>query len=188
MASYLIGYDLKKPGKDYASLIEAIKNLGSDWWHCLDSTWIIKHDGPSVAIRDALSRHIDPRSRRSTFETGSDVSLRGPLPLSSERRQSQDTGDPAPGATLAHLGVAPSVLARPLLDQRTLLHPLRRGNTSTPGEALNALSIETAELQFLERGRRLAIGMLWRRKAGSEIRVFCVASGASGSLRRSAKT
>ncbi len=59
MASYLIGYDLNKAGKDYTSLIEAIKKLGSNWWHCLDSTWIIKHDGPAITIRDALARHID---------------------------------------------------------------------------------------------------------------------------------
>ncbi|TDR38581.1 hypothetical protein DFR29_12082 [Tahibacter aquaticus] len=59
MASYLIGYDLNKRGKDYSSLIEAIKKVGSDWWHCLDSTWIVKHDGPSTVIRDALAKFID---------------------------------------------------------------------------------------------------------------------------------
>lgn len=59
MATYLIGYDLNKSGKDYAALIEAIKKVATNWWHCLDSTWIIKHDGPAVSIRDALSPHID---------------------------------------------------------------------------------------------------------------------------------
>jgi len=59
MATYLIGYDLNKSGKDYAALIEAIKKIAKNWWHCLDSTWIIKHDGPSVSIRDALSPYID---------------------------------------------------------------------------------------------------------------------------------
>ncbi|AIJ45913.1 hypothetical protein O987_08895 [Comamonas testosteroni TK102] len=58
MASYLIGYDLNKTGQDYAALIDAIKGLGL-WWHCLDSTWIIKHDGPSTVIRDALKPYID---------------------------------------------------------------------------------------------------------------------------------
>ena len=58
MNSYLIGYDLNRAGQDYASLIEAIKGLGP-WWHCLDSTWIIKHSGPSTLIRDALSPHVD---------------------------------------------------------------------------------------------------------------------------------
>jgi hypothetical protein len=59
MASFLIGYDLNKTGKDYAGLIEAIKRLGSNWWHCLDSTWIIKHAGPTTVIRDALTPYID---------------------------------------------------------------------------------------------------------------------------------
>jgi hypothetical protein len=55
----MIGYDLNAPGKDYTKLIEAIKNVGSNWWHCLDSTWIIKHNGPATAIRDALTPFLD---------------------------------------------------------------------------------------------------------------------------------
>jgi len=56
--SILIGYDLNKPGKDYASLIEAIKKLGT-WWHCLDSTWIVKSSSTTEAIRDQLRSHMD---------------------------------------------------------------------------------------------------------------------------------
>lgn len=59
MATYLIGYDLNKPHKDYPELIEAIKALCGSWWHHLDSTWIIKHTGPAGVIRDALKPHID---------------------------------------------------------------------------------------------------------------------------------
>ena len=59
MASYLIGYDLNKSGKDYTSLIQAIKKLSGTWWHALDSTWIIKHPGTAKTIRDALAPHID---------------------------------------------------------------------------------------------------------------------------------
>lgn len=59
MNTYLISYDLNAPGRDYASLIAAIKALGGAWWHYLDSTWIVKHPGPTTAIRDALSPHID---------------------------------------------------------------------------------------------------------------------------------
>lgn len=58
MATYLIGYDLNAPGQDYKELIEAIKTLGA-WWHHLDSTWIVKHDGPATNIRDTLQPHID---------------------------------------------------------------------------------------------------------------------------------
>jgi hypothetical protein len=58
MASYLIGYDLNKSGQDYNTLIERIKKFGT-WWHCLDSTWIVKSDLNSAQIRDALSPLID---------------------------------------------------------------------------------------------------------------------------------
>ena len=54
MKSYLIGYDLNKQGQDYETLIEHIKKLGT-WWHCLDSTWIIKTDKSASDIRDALT-------------------------------------------------------------------------------------------------------------------------------------
>jgi hypothetical protein len=59
MASYLIGYDLNKPEKDYPKLIEAIKDNFKTWWHSLDSTWIVKADLTSVEIRDLLKAHID---------------------------------------------------------------------------------------------------------------------------------
>ena len=58
MKSYLIGYDLNKTGQDYETLIEQIKKLGT-WWHCLDSTWIIKSDLTATQIRDNLQSYID---------------------------------------------------------------------------------------------------------------------------------
>jgi hypothetical protein len=60
MASVLVGYDLNKPetSQDYKALINAIKGLGV-WWHCLDSTWIIKTELTTVQIRDRLRAHLD---------------------------------------------------------------------------------------------------------------------------------
>jgi hypothetical protein len=37
----LITYDLNKPGQKYDDLYEAIKGLGHNWWHYLDSTWLV---------------------------------------------------------------------------------------------------------------------------------------------------
>lgn len=37
----MVGYDLNKPGQNYQKVHEAIKGLGSDWWHYLDSTWLV---------------------------------------------------------------------------------------------------------------------------------------------------
>ena len=60
MATYLIGYDLNRPGQDYTTLFAAIKSLSGTWWHHLDSTWIIVHQGPATLIRDTLKPHLDP--------------------------------------------------------------------------------------------------------------------------------
>jgi len=53
MPTYLIGYDLDKPAQDYEDLIAKLKSYGS-WWHCLDSTWLIKTDKTHVVVRDEL--------------------------------------------------------------------------------------------------------------------------------------
>ena len=58
MKTYLVGYDLNKPGKDYKTLIEAIETYGT-WWHHLDSTWIIKTDSTAAKIRDYLKQYVD---------------------------------------------------------------------------------------------------------------------------------
>ena len=59
--TYMVGYDLKTPGKDYPNLIDAIKTY--NWWHCLDSTWLIKTDKTAAQIRDHLVQHIDANDR-----------------------------------------------------------------------------------------------------------------------------
>jgi len=58
MNTYLIGYDLNKAGQEYTTLIAQIKALGN-WWHCIDSTWIIKSNSNVVQIRDHLTQYID---------------------------------------------------------------------------------------------------------------------------------
>ncbi|MEO6825245.1 MAG: SinR family protein [Nitrosospira sp.] len=58
MATYLIGYDLNKSGQNYPSLIKAIESYGT-YWHCLDSTWLIKANGPAIDIVNNLNQFID---------------------------------------------------------------------------------------------------------------------------------
>jgi hypothetical protein len=60
VTTYIIGYDLNKPGHDYAGLIAAIKSMFAAWWHYLDSTWIVRSDKTAVQIRDALKGYLDP--------------------------------------------------------------------------------------------------------------------------------
>jgi len=52
MSVMLIGYDLRKPGQDYVPLFDEIKRLG-EWWHCLDSTWMVN---TTVSVEQARNR------------------------------------------------------------------------------------------------------------------------------------
>lgn len=62
MAVYLIGYDLHE-GEDYEPLIDAIKTVSNgNWWHCLDSTWLIVHRGSASTIWDRLAPYL-PRKK-----------------------------------------------------------------------------------------------------------------------------
>lgn len=55
---YSISYDLRNPGRDYNSLIEAIKEYGT-WWHQTKSVWLIVTNQSAASIRDNLMKHID---------------------------------------------------------------------------------------------------------------------------------
>jgi hypothetical protein len=59
MATLLIAYDLRQPGQDYTDLIDAIKNVGSAWWHHLDSAWLVKTEKSPKEVRDSLSELLD---------------------------------------------------------------------------------------------------------------------------------
>ncbi|MEK6328465.1 MAG: SinR family protein [Actinomycetota bacterium] len=58
MSTLLVGYDLNRPGQDYANLIERIKQIGV-WWHHLDSTWLVKTGLTPAQLRDDLKRYVD---------------------------------------------------------------------------------------------------------------------------------
>lgn len=57
MSTLLVGYDLNKV-KDYEPLWEYLKSH-SNWWHHLDSTWIIVTSKTPVQVRDDINRLID---------------------------------------------------------------------------------------------------------------------------------
>jgi hypothetical protein len=58
MNTFLIGYDLHRPGQNYPELFAVIQKFPA-WWHRLDSTWIVKSDLGVVEIRDLLMDHTD---------------------------------------------------------------------------------------------------------------------------------
>jgi hypothetical protein len=63
MTNYMIGYDLLDPGQDYQDLFDAIEEIDSTCWHCLDSTWIVQSELSATEIRDALKVHLDDNDR-----------------------------------------------------------------------------------------------------------------------------
>lgn len=55
---YAVNYDLKKPGRNYDELYEAIKSCGA-WWHYLGSTWLVDSTLTADGIWDSLAPHVD---------------------------------------------------------------------------------------------------------------------------------
>ena len=57
MAYYIVGYD-KKSGEDYSKLINYLQTA-MDWWHCLDSTWIVQTELTALDLANAIWQHLD---------------------------------------------------------------------------------------------------------------------------------
>lgn len=55
--TFLVGYDLNKPDQDYSNLINQLKTY-PQWFHCLDSTWVIQASETADKMRDALKAHV----------------------------------------------------------------------------------------------------------------------------------
>lgn len=69
MSTYVINYDLRSPGRNYSDLYIEIKSLG-DWWHHLESTWIVDTSLTAAAIRDRLKAKIDANDKVLVTKTG----------------------------------------------------------------------------------------------------------------------
>jgi len=57
----IINYAHKSELKDYAPFFEAIKACG-EWWHFLDSTWIINTEHSVEVVAKHLTQFIDKRT------------------------------------------------------------------------------------------------------------------------------
>lgn len=69
MALYIISYDLGKPNRDYDGLFEELKKF-DNWWHYLESTWIIKTLDEPNKIFDKLKPYLDDDDNLLVMETG----------------------------------------------------------------------------------------------------------------------
>ena len=63
----LISYDLKRPGQTYSRLYEAIKSYGN-WWHYLESVWLIDTERTPREVFEHLAPNIDKNDRMLVVE------------------------------------------------------------------------------------------------------------------------
>ena len=59
---YCISYDLRKSGRNYESLYEAIKSYGT-WWYQTGSVWFVVSSDTAANIRDRLNEQIDSNDK-----------------------------------------------------------------------------------------------------------------------------
>jgi len=71
MSTFLIGYDLDKPGQHYARLEAEIKSLGG-WWHNLDSTWLVVSGLSYTQVRDRLRDALDANDKLLVIDVSGD--------------------------------------------------------------------------------------------------------------------
>ena len=84
LATYLIIYDLRNPGRDYIALYEAIKSLSNDWQHPLTSTWFVSNVNVSSAndIFERLKPLIDNNDNLFIINMKNAVDRQGWMPKS----------------------------------------------------------------------------------------------------------
>jgi hypothetical protein len=58
MPAYLVTYDLRQPGRDYASLWSALAGMGAH--RVLLSVWVVQTGLEAEQIRNTLQRQMDP--------------------------------------------------------------------------------------------------------------------------------
>lgn len=65
MKVFLITYDLIKPEKDYADLINAIKAISGYWCHVQKSVWMVKADVSATAasIESIVAKAADSNDK-----------------------------------------------------------------------------------------------------------------------------
>jgi len=78
VAILMIGYELRgKSGVAYDGLFDTIKRIGSGWWHCLDSTWLVITTKTTDQVRDALAPHLGPGDQLMVIAYGKGAAWTG---------------------------------------------------------------------------------------------------------------
>ncbi len=78
MAIYMIGYDLHPSREeDYESLYSALETIGSGYWDCLDSTWLLVTEKAVTQIIDELKPHLKDGDRLLVIRCGDSAAWHG---------------------------------------------------------------------------------------------------------------
>ncbi len=78
MAIYMIGYDLHpRPAETYDEFYSAIETLGSGYWDCLDSTWLVITERNAIEIHKELRRYLKPEDRLLVMRYGNNAAWSG---------------------------------------------------------------------------------------------------------------
>ncbi len=71
MAIYMIGYDLHRSHEDrYDKLYAALEAIGSGYWDCLESTWLLITDKTAAQIKEQLEPHLEDGDRLLVMRYG----------------------------------------------------------------------------------------------------------------------
>jgi hypothetical protein len=78
MAIYVIAYDLN-PSKDedYDDLFAALEAMGSGYWDCLQSTWLVITEKTAAQIRDELKAYLKNDDRILVMRYGIEAAWLG---------------------------------------------------------------------------------------------------------------
>jgi hypothetical protein len=78
MAIYMIGYDLHSSAEmNYDELFAALEAIGSGYWDCLDSTWLVITEKTATQIRDELKRYLKDEDRLLIMRYGAGAAWLG---------------------------------------------------------------------------------------------------------------
>lgn len=71
MTICMIGYDLhRSEGENYDGLFAALEAIGSGYWDCLDSTWLVITEKTPAQIRDELIQYLKDGDRLLVMRYG----------------------------------------------------------------------------------------------------------------------
>lgn len=76
MNTYLIAYDLYRPGQDYSELIAAIKTYNG-WCHAQLSVWAIRSNKDALAIHRHLGVYLDSNDKLLVTQIGPNTAWNG---------------------------------------------------------------------------------------------------------------